>query len=230
MAKDKKSGNLEDLVYRKLIERIIRNQIKPGNVILETELSEILKISRTPVRQALGRLVAEGFLERKPKKGCIISLLNPEDAEEVFSAREIIESKVAAFAAMRAKEDEIKKLYKILDEESEAVARNDKTQWAVVNEKFHYSIMKAARNKYLERYCHHILLRSAVYTVFFDSFYLRSEGFKGPPELLTTVEHPRILKAIENKNPEHAKFEMANHIRGAYETLIGMRKDNTSII
>jgi len=59
--------DLEDFAYRSLMHMIVENKLRPGEPILETELAKIFKVSRTPVRQALGRLVAEGFLEKKKR-------------------------------------------------------------------------------------------------------------------------------------------------------------------
>ena len=106
--------DLEDRAYRAIIRMIIENKIKPGDAILETELAETLEISRTPVRQALGRLVTEGFLEKKRKKGCVIPFPSPEDAKQVFLAREILESQVAGEAALKATDNDLEKLKKIL--------------------------------------------------------------------------------------------------------------------
>ncbi len=65
--------NLDEFVYKKIIELILNNQFKPGEFILETELAESLGLSRTPVRHALGQLVAEGFLDKKKKKRMLYS-------------------------------------------------------------------------------------------------------------------------------------------------------------
>ncbi|MCP4024614.1 MAG: GntR family transcriptional regulator, partial [Desulfobacteraceae bacterium] len=72
--------NLEEFAYRAIIRLILENHFKPGDFILETELAEFLNLSRTPVRHALGQLVAEGFLDKKKKKGCMIPSPSPSDA------------------------------------------------------------------------------------------------------------------------------------------------------
>ena len=82
---------LEDNAYRLIVHKIVQHRFKPGDYLLETELAHELKLSRTPVRQALGRLIAEGFLEKKPKKGCVIPIPTAEDAEMVRDARCLVE-------------------------------------------------------------------------------------------------------------------------------------------
>jgi len=62
-----KKKNLEEFAYESIITLILENYYKPGDFLLETELAETLELSRTPVRHALGQLVAEGFLDKKRK-------------------------------------------------------------------------------------------------------------------------------------------------------------------
>lgn len=88
--------DLEERAYRSIIRMILENRFKPEDCLLETELAVQLELSRTPVRQALGRLGAEGFLEKRRKKGCVIPMLTPEDAQQVFFARQAIEGQTAA--------------------------------------------------------------------------------------------------------------------------------------
>ena len=71
---------LEEFAHQAIIRMILDHRFKPGDFLLETQLADILRLSHTPVRQALGRLVAEGFLEKKKKRGCYIPLPDAEDA------------------------------------------------------------------------------------------------------------------------------------------------------
>ena len=64
-------ANLDEFAYQAIINLILENHYKPGDFLLETELAKSLELSRTPVRHALGQLTAEGFLDKKKKKGCI---------------------------------------------------------------------------------------------------------------------------------------------------------------
>lgn len=76
--------DLEEYAYRFIIHQIVENQVKPGDTILETEMADTLNVSRTPVRSAIARLINEGLLEKKSKKGCIIPIPEPDDAKQVF--------------------------------------------------------------------------------------------------------------------------------------------------
>jgi DNA-binding GntR family transcriptional regulator len=214
-----KKEELEDVSYRFIIKKIIKNEIRPGDAILETELAEMLNISRTPVRQALGRLVAEGLLEKKRKKGCIIPFPTPEDAQKIFQAREIMETEMARQAALNATMSDIDYLKGVLDTETKALSSYNKEEYWLANEHFHFGIMKATKNPYLERYGHHIFRRSSIYIFFFDSFYGSRSDSKKPPILKSPVQHTQILEAVEKKNHDRAAELMKEHIYYSLQVL-----------
>ena len=215
-----KKEELEDVSYQFIIKKIIKNEIRPGDAILETEVAEMLNVSRTPVRQALGRLVAEGLLEKKRKKGCVIPFPSPEDSQNIFQAREIMETQMARQAALNATPSDIEYLRGILDTEAKALSSYNKEGYWLANEHFHFGIMKATKNPYLERYGHHIFRRSSIYIFFFDSFYVRTSESKRPPNQKSPAQHAQILGAIEKKHHNRAADLMREHIHYSLQVLI----------
>ncbi len=215
----------EERAYGQIIRLILSGQYKPGDFLLEVELAPRLGMSRTPVSRALGRLVAEDFLSRMPKKGCFIPFPSAEDAEAVFSARMAVEGQAAASAALKASDQEVRKLKRIVRLDEEAVARGSKETYAEINEKFHLGIARASRNPYLEKWCVNSFWRSNIYVFYFDSFY-RAAGRQDIPEQSTPGQHAAILDAIEAKRPEEAASLMRSHIRHTYEGLL-IRKSAT---
>ena len=209
----------EERAYGQIIRLILSGQYKPGDFLLEVELAPRLGMSRTPVSRALGRLVAEDFLSRMPKKGCFIPFPSAEDAEAVFSARMAVEGQAAACAAEKADERELHKLRKILVSDSEAVTRASKEAYARTNEAFHLGIARASRNPYLEKWCVSSFWRSNIYVFYFDSFY-RAAGRQEIPEQSTPAQHAAVLDAIEARKPEEAESLMRIHIRHTYEGLL----------
>jgi DNA-binding GntR family transcriptional regulator len=138
------SENMGEGAYRSIIRMILAYQFKPGDVLLETELAERLGLSRTPVAYALGRLVAEGFLEKRKKMGCIIPVPSADDARKVFYARQIIEGQTAAAAARLARPEEMEDLERALDVQDQAQAAHSKEQFSDSNEAFHLGIARMA--------------------------------------------------------------------------------------
>lgn len=220
--KKQKNTDLEDYAYRYIIHQIVENRIKPGDTILETEMAQILNMSRTPIRSAIGRLVNEGLLDKKRKKGCIIPLPSPEDARQVFQAREILEGSVAGLAALNRKESELAELFKILDAETNALEAKQKDDYYLANEKFHFTLMKAAKNKYFERYCMHLFRRTSLYIFYFDSFYKSGNNHGKLPDQITPSQHLEIVKAIEQKDSARAEQLMKEHVRYSFKVLLGL--------
>ena len=153
---------LEEFSYRSIVGLILENKYKTGEFLLETELAEKLKISRTPVRGALNRLIAEGFLEKRKKRGCYIPIPDMEESVHVFSARQLIEGKTAALAAVNATDEDIIQLQSILDAEENYFSSGEGDKFQVTNDKFHMKIAEVSSNGYLEKYCRNIFRYSPV--------------------------------------------------------------------
>lgn len=211
--------NLEEFVYRSLIEMVMGNKLTPGDHILETEIAKFFGISRTPVRQALERLVLEGLLEKRKRAGCFIPIPNPEDAQQVFRARQAIEIDAVELACLNATDEDLKKLKDILKIENTAYLSYNKRDYWWTNQDFHFGIFSAARNVYLERYCRNIFWRSSVYIFFFDSFYSPNEK-EFPPRQLSPIQHPKILKAIEDRDSKSAAEAMKEHIQTSFKVFL----------
>ncbi len=214
-----KKQNLEEFAYESIIKLILENYFKPGDFLLETELASTLKLSRTPVRQALAQLVAEGFLDKKKKKGCYISAPNPQDAKHVFYARENIEYLTAASAARYAVDSDIEYLYELIEKEKNVInpsTQDGKMAYLKINEAFHMGIARISQNKYLEKYCKHIFWRSHSYILFFDSDYT---GLTSGEQKVGPKQHIEVAKAIENRNEEKAGNLMKQHVQSTFEKL-----------
>ncbi|MBC7323485.1 MAG: GntR family transcriptional regulator, partial [Acetomicrobium sp.] len=85
-----------DKAFDNIIKLVLSKKLQPGDRIYETDLVDVFKMSRTPIREALSRLASMGFLEKLPnKKGYIIPFLEPEDMKEVYYVRVLLESKAA---------------------------------------------------------------------------------------------------------------------------------------
>ncbi len=214
-----KKKNREEFAYESIIKLILENHYKPGDFLLETELADTLELSRTPVRHALGQLVAEGFLDKKKKKGCFIPSPSPQDARHVFYAREHIEGLTAASAARYAVDKDIDYLYGLIEKEKNVKnpgTHEGKMAYLMINENFHLGIARFSRNKYLEQYCRHSFWRSHTYIFFFDSDYT---GLTSGEQKIGPSQHIEIAEAIENRNEEKAGDLMRQHVRTTFEKL-----------
>lgn len=208
--------NLEESTYNSIIKLILNNHFKPGEFLLETEITELLNLkSRTPVHHALGQLVARGFLAKKNKKGCFIPALSPEDAEHVFFARENLETQNAASAALHASDVEIEQLHAIIQEEVETGATGDMVAYFAINERFHEFIAQTSKNKYLQQYSQHVFWRANAYIFF---YYYKFKVSRVETEFkVSPTQHIKILEAIKRRDTDEARNLMKKHIRRTIE-------------
>lgn len=212
--------NLEEYAYESIVKLIQGNHFKPGDFLLETELAEMFNLkSRTPIRHALGQLVARGFLEKKKKKGCYVPLASAEDARHVFFARETIESSAACSAAMHATREDVEELRAVVERESETGESGRKYDYSTLNEAFHTTIARISRNPYLQRYCEHIFWRSNIYVFLFGGYYTQPNFVK---HMLSPPQHIRIVDAIENRDAEKARELMAQHVRFTFDRIFNL--------
>jgi DNA-binding GntR family transcriptional regulator len=207
-----------DEAYRAIIRMILAGTYRPGELLRETELADKLGFSRTPVSMALSRLVAEGFLEKRKKMGCVIPLPSAEDARKVFYARQIIEGQTAAAAARHAGPDEVADLERVLSEQDHSLQVGNKEEFSDTNEAFHMGIARMSQNPYFERYCRHAFWRSNAYIFFFDTFYQNLQ--RSAPVSRTAVYHQKILEAIARHDPQEAGKMMEQHVIVTYEGLL----------
>ena len=213
--------NLEEFAYKRIIELILKNRFRPGELMLETELAESLGLSRTPVRHALGQLVAEGFLDKKKKKGCFIPLPNLDDARNVFFAREQVEGLAASAAAQCATAEDLEYLSSLLEKEKKLGSlKNEEVKIASfsLNEAFHLGIARIGRNPYIAQYCRHSFWRTHTYICFFDKDYM---GLNPGPQRIGPRQHVDIVRAIEQKDSVLAGEQMRTHVRTTFEKLFG---------
>lgn len=208
--------NFEEFAYTAILGLILDNRFRPGDFLFETELADSLGLSRTPVRHALGQLVAEGFLEKKKKKGCYIPDVSARDARQVFFLRENMEGMAAASAARFATEDDIAFLKALVEKETNPDGTLSKLDVLEINKAFHLGIARFSGNRYLEHYCRHIFWRSNVYVFFYDNYYRENIDYS---KLKTPEQHARVVAALENRNDEKAGNLMKFHIRSTYEML-----------
>jgi DNA-binding GntR family transcriptional regulator len=210
--------NLEEQAFQAIMGMIVEHQFKPGDFLLETELTDRLKMrSRTPVRHALTQLVAQGFLEKKKKKGDFIPFPSREDAEHVFFAREYIEGLNAASAARHRTEEDLLAIKALIADEASIGREGKKGKYSSINESFHRLIARMSKNPYLEQYSRHLFWRSSFYIFYFGSYYTEEDFV---PFMLSPPQHQAIVAAITEADSDKARELMQHHVRFTCERII----------
>lgn len=141
---DKASG---ETAYEKLHASIREGVFQPGNRLREEEVAERLNLSRTPVREALRRLEADGIIEHRPRQGAIVRQLGHAEVVELYEMRMVLERTAAEMAAkhgIMAEFDALEELNEAIGEE-----RTNSARAAAINQDFHQSLYLAGRNRFL---------------------------------------------------------------------------------
>jgi DNA-binding GntR family transcriptional regulator len=203
------------LTRRRLVEEatqalrdaILSGRLSSGTRLRQTELAARLAISRTPIREALGRLQQEGLVEILPAAGVRVAVLDLEEAAELYDVREVLDGLAARLAARRADAPALAQLDKLLARMTRSRERGDASQWFPAHVAFHDEIFRAAGNARLQamssvvrlsiRHFHPLLLRTAN----------RLED--------ALREHRAIFEAIAARDDVEAERRARAHIAGA---------------
>lgn len=140
--------SLTDQAYVRLEELIVTLQLEPGAVLSESVLSRDLGFGRTPIREALQRLAREGLVTILPRKGVLVSEVNPRRQLLVLEARRELERLLARLCAMRRADDERELFLDIADEMERVAQANDGIGFMRQYQSLSALVAKAARNEY----------------------------------------------------------------------------------
>lgn len=201
--------------YTTIRERIISGVYAMGDRLGEVELATALGVSRTPIREALRRLSADGLVELSANRGAKVSLWTADDLDQIYELRSMLEGRAASRAAVRITEDEIHELESLCDQMEAAVASGiDQSHNLDVlsegNRRFHATIMAISGNTHLHR------LTGSLFQVplSIHTYRLYSSG-----ELERSMRHHReIVQALRCRDGEWAGSVMRSHIHAAWHS------------
>jgi DNA-binding GntR family transcriptional regulator len=140
---------LHEQVAHRLRQMLVENRIVPGAKLNERELSEVLKVSRTPLREAIKMLAAEGLVELLPNRGAIAVELSETDVLNTFEVMAGLEAQSGELAAQRITEDELGEIKAMHYEMLAAWTRRDLPSYYRLNAAIHRAINAAAKNPVL---------------------------------------------------------------------------------
>lgn len=183
---------------------IIRGALEPGARIAEAAMCEALGVSRTPLREALKLLAAEGLVELRPNRGAIVTPLRAEESRELFEAIGGIERLCAELAALRLTAVEIGKLHSLQERMEAHFAAGRRDEYFRINQRIHRAIVAGAKNDVLVQ-THTWLLSRAERARYF--------ALQTPERWAQSVEeHRAILKALEERNATLAGSLLSEHV------------------
>ena len=210
-------SSLRGVAYDRLREAISTGKYSPGDRLVEDEIAERLKISRTPVREALQRLENEGLLVHEAHTGLTVVQLDYQMIMELHAMREILEGAAAAMAARNASDIELHMLGDLLKNREEAC--HSAESMAEHNRRFHQALYQCAHNRYLEKTSSVVANAMAL---------LSRTAFSLPKRRVEAwVEHKAIAEAIRARNPEQADQAVRDHLRAAQVVRLRILSENT---
>lgn len=140
---------LYEEVAELLRQRIFRRELEPGSWIDELKIAEEYGISRTPLREALKVLAAEGLVTMKVRRGAYVTEVSEKDLADVYHLLSLLESDAGGVVAERASDEEIASLQALHAELEAAVGERDR--FFAINEQFHMRVLELARNRWREQ-------------------------------------------------------------------------------
>jgi DNA-binding GntR family transcriptional regulator len=196
---------LWERVHRHLREEILANRLPPGTVLGEVALAESLGVSRGPIREALGRLAAEGLVTVRPRRGAVVSVLSAEEFLEAYQVREVLETLAMRLAVPRLSAEGVGRLEAIVEDQRRLAEAGDVEAFFAANQAFHQLIVEASGNRTLSDMHRQLVGQMGRYR-------MRSLALRGSVKR-SVAEHRAILRAVKGGDVERAARLLGEHIR-----------------
>lgn len=197
-------NSLHDEVTAQLRDRIFDGELLPGTFLDEARLAEEMHISRTPLREALKVLKAEGLVRHEPRRGSFVNEVTEQDLDEIFPVIALLEGRCAREAAINATDADLHEL-EALHEKLERFARAKRiNDYYTANFAIHEAIIALAQNRWLA----HVIgdLRKIVKLS-------RLQQLHAPGRLEQSLtEHMAVFAALKARDPEGAEAAMRTHL------------------
>jgi len=201
---------VSDQAYTAIVDLILSHQLRPGERTSVIQLAERLAMGRTPVKEAITRLQAEGLLSVAGRSGTTVNSIDEDTARQIFALRRNLETFAVSDAVKNAKAEDIKLLRNLLSElsKSSVSSRNfaeDALRFVSANVKFHALIVGSAGNPTLDRLYGQIQLQAQIVTYLFHRG-VNPDSFKHRQD-----EHVAIVDALEERDAARLKKLLASH-------------------
>ena len=207
-----KSVKDKNKIYENIRQQIIEEKLAPGQWLLERELCQTYGMSRTPIREILWKLTADGFAEQEANRGFVVRRLGLEQIFEIFQTREAIEGMAARLACLKGGESFRSTLREIKKKIAKTNIEFDPAAGIALGRELHRAIMDAAQNGILTD----INKRLANMTVLTANITKRSPTI----EKASAEAHLNIVNAVLEQNQEKAEQMMREHMRETCQHIV----------
>ncbi|MGZ8268419.1 MAG: GntR family transcriptional regulator [Burkholderiales bacterium] len=198
-------------IYEHVKTMAMTFEIRPGERVNEVEIARSLNVSRTPLREALNRLLMEGFLTRAPNRGFIGRPLDAKQVFDLYELRRALEGSIVAIACERATDEELLELERFVKASKDRPEDTNASALLALDEQFHERIARLTRNEEMVRSVRSINARI---------HYFRWIDMRNGRRRHTQQEHLRIVKALESRNAAAVTKLMSSHISQRLDRIV----------
>ncbi|GEE00892.1 GntR family transcriptional regulator [Gordonia spumicola] len=203
---------LPDAVASFVREQIMSGHMKPGEFLRMEPIAEMVGVSITPVREGLLRLSNEGFVTAVPRRGFVVAEFTRQDVRDLFWAQSSLSGELAARAAERISDEQLRELEEVMERCDAAVEVNDTEAIGTLGHQFHRLINLAADSDRLAR------LLASIVKHLPNSFYASIETHVRT----VTPEHHELLEALQAHDAGRAREVTERHIVNSADYVIDM--------
>ena len=208
--------SLHDGVAARLRDLVFERKAAPGSYIDELALAMQWQISRTPLREALKVLAAEGLVELVPRRGCRVVALTDADAEQLFPVMAMLEGRCALEATQRATADDLALLQRLHDGLECHAAAHNVDGYYHVNHDFHSLVQALAANRWLDRATGDLRRFMRLW---------RGRQLKLPGRIEASInEHRVLLDAMLQRDAPRAERAMHDHLMAQLAALKSLQR------
>lgn len=206
MAKSR-NESMEEIIYKTLKNAILQRLLAPGSQLVELTISEKLNSSRTPVRNAIRKLAADGIINIIPNKGAFVISPSIDDILQAYEIRSELECIAVKLYIQNVNDLDIAELKALVDKEYEAINQKDITKHLSINKEFHMFFSRKYNNKFLEKYTEEIIDKINIYLRMHDKLY-----HVALTEISRNMEHKEMIDLISKKETAKLELLLKKHI------------------
>ena len=206
-----KAESLKEQIFKLMKNRILNNELAGEEILNERTISQELSVSRTPVREALKALEAEGWVEYVPYKGVVVKKMTHKDLRDIFEIRRALEVLMVECALPYITDATLSAMEESMQAQLVAANANDIKAFSEADAEFHNILLRATTNEMLKKSIAD--LRDKIRTLGMNSLFSGTDRFGE-----TLTEHQKLLDALKSRDVNEAKTSMDRHIQRVYET------------
>jgi len=203
---------LNKRVSKEVRHRIVSGRASPGSRLDEQALAVELGVSRTPLREAIGRRVKEGLVEYRPYQGAFVRTFNAKEVRDLYTVRRSLEETAIRLATARLTTARLATLREILDEINGALERGDLAEYGEADRRFHETIAGYSDNATLIECLDRLDLQVRI---------VRTLANRNPEIVArTALQRPLVLAALEARDADRAVALMGEHIESVAQAVV----------